>query len=1217
MLVEPNTPIPERFGPFRVVSVLGRGGMGIVYRASHETTGEPIAVKTVTKHRAFDLAGLRREIYALQRVDHPGVVRIIASGVRDGIPWYAMPLLEGETLSSFSRAMRAPRDAHSEVRTTRAVGAASATQPVVSPLLERPDTHLTEMPAAAFGRLEEVLTIARRLCATLAFLHGEGIVHRDLTPANVFVVDGEHPRLLDFGLFREFAGDEGRESIDDPFGFTGGTIGYMSPEQARGELADARSDLYSLGVILYELITGTLPHPKSPLPPGLLCRDLPRPIDAMIMRLLAEDPAARFGHATELVPILGAHGAREAPWERDILPRGYLYRPKMVGRDAALAAIDDRLARALERQGGCVLIAGESGIGKTYLAMHAARAAASYGVQILASSCGAPGGAETPALHPFRAVLQAVADAVLATPELAPKLLGEHGRILATIEPRLASLPWVENSEPAPTGSGELVQRRLFVALTEMLEAYAEVWPAVLVLDDLQWADELTLRFLASLPNDWFDGKGLLVVATYRVDEDNVGIRMLESRPWALRVELSRLGDREVRALVRDMLALAEPPATWIAALTRASGGNPFFVAEYLRSAIGDGTLRRDNEGRWQFDAEILESGRASLPAPPRIDAIIARRLDALAPHARALLAALVVLERDANADLAAAVASLDEADALDAVRELVARQVVEARENTLNVLHDALRETAYRKLARDERRRLHRLAANLVESRGRGTPEFELLYASLARHFVEGGDARRAVHYLALAGERALATNASRDAIAHFSEALALADEADVDAVRRARFLRNLADAATALGDLKAAEGYLLAALPLLGEAKPGSVAWVAALARDLPAQIAHRVTAPSVERGGLERARLEEAARTFDRLAERAYFGYDATMMIAASLRAVNRGERAGLPMARGYAMLGITLGLSKLRSAAKRYFALAREAAAKTGDPFAGITESAYHTGETAWAEARPLVDEVIARATQTRDPRTLGFGETMLGHEQFYRGQFRKSAKTYRRIEERARREENQQLVAWGLYAGARALIPLGELDSASRMLQEAERLLASQEDAPSKLICAGLSATVELRRGNVAAARTAIERCEALIRTIPPTVFSIISGYLAAAEVRIELARASRDPGAMRDAKRAVSDLERFAFAIPLGRPAAARMRATLLLLQGKQRAAIAKLESAIAVATASAMRHEEALAHALLARILEGERATRHQESATAIFSELACVAPV
>lgn len=1193
----PSAP-PERFGNFRVESVLGRGGMGIVYRAVNEATGERVAVKTVTQQREFDLVGLRREIHALQRLNHPGVVRIEDAGVRDGTPWYAMPLLEGETLATFGRALRLPRNSVSETRTTRIDAVASATQPVVSPLLEAPGAVLSEQPLAGFGKLDEILTIVRRLSATLAFIHGEGIVHRDLTPANVFVMMGEHPRLLDFGLFRRFAGDEGRESIDDPFGITGGTLGYMSPEQARGDLADARSDLYALGVILYELLTGRLPGGKTFLPPGVAARDVPRAIDAMVMKLLAEDPKDRFGSATELIPILAAHGAREAPWESTITPRGYLYRPRMIGRGDALAAIDERLERSLETKGSVVLIAGESGIGKTYLAMHAARQAASYGVQILASSCGAPGAAERPALHPFRAVLQAVADVCLASPELTPKLLGEHGRILATVEPRIGSLRSLTLTSEPDAVSGEGTQRRLFAALAHMLEAYAATWPSVLVLDDLQWADELTLRFLASLPNNWFEDKGLLIVATYRVDEDNVGIRVLERRPWSLRVELARLGEADVRVLVRDMLALADPPPSWVTALTRASGGNPFFVAEYLRTAISEGTLRRDERGNWRFETELLE-----LPSAPRIGAIISRRIDALSPQARAMLSALVVLDRDADAEVAAAMAELRDEDALEAVRELTARQVVETRERIINVLHDALRETAYRALEPALRKALHRRAGDLIEARTMGTPGFPLLYGVIARHCVEGGDPVRGARYHALAGERAMQSFANREALGHFRTALVLADAAGLDRTRRARFERRVAEAMYGLGDLGASEEALGRALELLGEARPRTLAWTASIARDLPLQLAHRVTKVSVARDELERERLAEAARVFDLLAERAYYGLDASVMVAASLRSVNRAERAGVPIGRPYAMLGITVGLGKLGGLARRYFSLAHEAARtdRSAAAFAAIAEAAYHLGEGALGSSRALIDRAIDLTTRTRDPKHLGLGETLLGHEQFYRGRFAESLDTYRRLEERARREENQQFVAWGLYAGARAHIPLGQLGPARLMLREADTILSTLEDAPSSLICAGLLAAVEQRRGDLNAARAAADRCAALIRTMPPTVFSTLSGYLAVCEVRI----ATADRAA---AKKAVSDLERFAFALPLGRPSALRMRAALHLADGEKRAAVSKLEKAIAEAHRMELRHEEALARSALARTT-GD--ATHRAAADQLFSEL------
>jgi tetratricopeptide (TPR) repeat protein len=340
-------------------------------------------------------------------------------------------------------------------------------------------------------------------------------------------------------------------------------------------------------------------------------------------------------------------------------------------------------------------------------------------------------------------------------------------------------------------------------------------------------------------------------------------------------------------------------------------------------------------------------------------------------------------------------------------------------------------------------------------------------------------------------------------------------------------------------------------------------------------------------------ERTRLVEAARAFDLLAERAYYGFDASVLIAASVRAVNRAERAGLSLGRPYAMLGFTVGLGKLHGLARRYFTLAREALETdtTALALVSIAEAAFHTGEGDWAASRPLVDKVLDVAGKTRDLRALGLAETLVGHEQFYRGMMRESVETFRRLLDRGRRDQNQQYVAWGLYAAARGLIPLGEHDEACRMLEEADSLLAVQHDAPSTLICVGLLAAVHLASGDLGRALAATERCESLIRSMPPTVFSTVSGYVAVAEVRLAALRRNRDRAAKKHAARAIFDLERFAFAIGIGRPAAARLRAELHLLEDRPRAAARKLEQAIDHARAMDMRNEESLARSVLARL--------------------------
>jgi len=220
----PPPMLPERFGPFEIVRGRGVriGGMSVVREARDTRTGELVAVKQVRGVEPAAVGALRQEIHALGRFRHPGVVRIIEQGTgADGLPWYAMELIEGETLAA--RIGRLPPRA-----------------------------------AATFADVLPDLQIVRDLCQTLAFLHGEELVHRDLKPANVLIRPNGVPVLVDFGLASRRL-DAGRELLE---GFRGaaGTPGFVAPEQQDGDLVDARADLFALGRILYQILTGTLSH---------------------------------------------------------------------------------------------------------------------------------------------------------------------------------------------------------------------------------------------------------------------------------------------------------------------------------------------------------------------------------------------------------------------------------------------------------------------------------------------------------------------------------------------------------------------------------------------------------------------------------------------------------------------------------------------------------------------------------------------------------------------------------------------------------------------------------------------------------------------------------------------------------------------------------------------------------------------------------------------
>jgi predicted ATPase len=737
-------------GPYRILEPIGEGAMGVVYRAVHLESRSAAAVKTVHLPGEGLVQSLRREIHALARVCHPGVVRILDEGVHDGVPWYAMELVEGVPV-------------HAEVLRER-------------PLLDR-------------------LTLVRRLCAPLAYLHGEGIVHRDLKPGNVLVRPDGLPVLVDFGLVGRFAAGLSREALEVEAA-AGGTVAYMAPEQARGRLVDARADLYSLGCMVYELLTGRPPFvgptavevlfqhlEAEPLAPSKLAAEVPPDLDALVLRLLAKDPRERFGHADDVASALAGLGAEDGLAGAGPKPRAYLYRPAFAGREQALAELERQLAKLQGGSGACVLLAGESGIGKTRLAMELARRAERFRARVASGECLPPSAAKGSAgaggpLHPLRRSLQAIADRCRERGvQEAERLLGSRGKLLALYEPALRSLPGQEaHPEPAELPP-EAARQRLFGALSDTYAALAQDRPLLLILDDLQWADGLTADWLAHLLHTGgLERLPLLVLGTYRMEELNEQLEVALKGSGARRLELGRLDEQAIGSMVGDMLALAPPPAVFVQYLTRHSEGNPFFVAEYLRTAVDEGVLYRDELGRWQVaepgsresgvgsrvssgpgsptpDARRPTPDYESLPLPDSLRELVARRLEGLGTTSRDLVELAAVLGRELTAGLLARVAGSETVQLLEPLHELIRRQVLEEIPGgeRLRFVHDKIREVTYERLVTERRRDLHRAAAEAIETLSE--PERDEHLAALGRHWEEAGDAAKACqHYLAAA---------------------------------------------------------------------------------------------------------------------------------------------------------------------------------------------------------------------------------------------------------------------------------------------------------------------------------------------------------------------------------------------------------------------------------------------------------------------------------
>jgi tetratricopeptide (TPR) repeat protein/predicted Ser/Thr protein kinase len=732
--------IGDTIGPYRVCGSLGRGGVGIVYRAQHVETGRVAAVKTVLLDNEAALRSIRSEIRALARLRHPGIARILDEGVDGGRPWYAMELLSGNTLRE----------------------------------------HCGPSPRPA-----EVFRLVRRLCAPLAFLHGEGIVHRDLKPDNVLIVDGERPVLIDFGLATQF---EGRlRLVGLPADITAGTLAYVAPEVLADSVIDARADLYALGCIFYELLAGRPPFGGTDgqtvrghlfeTPPSLEERapGLPVAVYRLIDRLLAKSPRDRIGYADDVAATLAECLASDAPApsskSASSAPsaRAYVYRPGFTGRDDALATIVDRVGR-----GAFVVVRGEAGAGKTRLLVEAAIAAESKQVKVLAGECSEPRGVPLEAL---RKPLEAIADRLrtLGDQEV-ERGLGPRARVLAPYVPELAHLPGVERHPEPPRLEGRAAEARVVGSLVTTLAACAETHPVMLVIDDVHWADELTLAFLRHVARPGvLSETRLLVVLACRSEEEGAEHRALRAQPGVVDVPLGRLAESAVASIAGDMLARPVPPR-FARYLARQSEGNPFFVAEYMRLAVSEGVLARDPHGSWRLPEDDAYD---ALELPGSLREVVSRRLEGLHGAAATLVSAAAVLGRECELALLAAVSGLEDDPFLAARDELVRRQIIDAaRTGTLRFDHAKLREVAYDALGDERRVELHGRAASAIEGLCKDEASQRTWAAALAVHRHRSGQLERAAESYRLAARHALEVAATTDAIAHLGTAIRILDD-------------------------------------------------------------------------------------------------------------------------------------------------------------------------------------------------------------------------------------------------------------------------------------------------------------------------------------------------------------------------------------------------------------------------------------------------------
>lgn len=771
----------QTIGCYDLLEPLGRGGMGVVFRARNRKTGEIVALKTIRASGELEIESIRREIRILARIGHPGIVHIVAEGVHKNLPWYAMDFVEGVTLRNYFYPHRTTHTPGGfETAKTKDMEWWTSTLGQIRNMTDSEISHRdaagqdkgtsSAIPANTQNNLAElskVVLIIRRICFALAYLHGEGIVHRDLKPENIMVTSDGEPVLVDFGLMTRFIGEMGREALSVEHGGAG-TVTYMSPEQIKGELVDARGDLYALGCILYELLVGYPPFRGADIsdivqghlyetapPPSDFRSDVVPELDDLVTRLLAKEPQARVGHA-DVVATMLAQLSDEGSVEKTLKPKSYLYRSRCTGREQVLLRLR-QYSNALKRgKGGFVLIEGEGGIGKTRVVMEFGRELAREGMLVLTGECTEIGGRS---LEVLLKPLQCIADRCQQRGvEETEKLIGRRGKLLAMYEPAMINLPGQDKYQEPVELPPEATRVRLFSYLSETFGTLARDIPLTLLLDDLQWADELVLGFFEhELRTTHFENVPLVIIGTYRSESVEQGLRTIIETPGVENITLDRLSESSIAAIVGDMLAMWPPPEFFCSFLNRKSEGNPLFVSEYLRVAIETGLLFLDPRGIWQLQVDVPEDTfpgdmYEQLPLPSSLQGLLERRLECLSPATRMAVDAAVVIGREANILLLWQMTGFDDEQILDVVDELLRYHIMERRSSgTVRFSHARICEVARAQIEERKLRELHRKVAESMELIYAGhSKQFQ---AELGAHWENAGETDKAcICYLSAA---------------------------------------------------------------------------------------------------------------------------------------------------------------------------------------------------------------------------------------------------------------------------------------------------------------------------------------------------------------------------------------------------------------------------------------------------------------------------------
>ena len=750
---------------YNIIEKLGEGGMGVVYLAEDTRLKRKVAIKFLPDLISSDPEQRTRfenEAQAAASLNHPNITTIHSIEDFDDHVFIVMEYIEGVELKERIRAGVVP--------------------------------------------IKEAVRIAIQIAEGLNAAHKKKIIHRDIKSQNIMLAADGIVKIMDFGLAKL----PGNIQITKT-GSMMGTAAYMSPEQAQGEATDERSDVFSFGIVLYELFTGSFPFKgeyeyalvysiinEEADTQALETNAVPEKLRNVVLKCLKKDKELRYQSFEEVLKDLVECNIVPAYSERDSLPADQILLKSFVpqnggnfiGREQELKALTFTLENCRRNKGSAVFISGEPGIGKTQLMSALIHLYKPDEINFLYGRCLFNNEGGLP-YHPF---VSAVNNGLFST----------HGHFISTIT-SLAEKNNINISNKISqiktflNFSGDyskaiMHKEQLWEAVLTMFTAIAADKPLVLILDDIQWADKTSIGLFAYLARN-IRSLPILLIGLYRPPEialDNADltgtIRQLRIEDAASKIDLLRLNEIDTLGIIKKILG-DNPVDNKIAAeIYRQSEGNPLFIYELTRLMKDRNAIGKDRNDKWVYNEEASLS-----TVSDKVQDVIKQRVDRLDDESKEVLQFASCQGEYFQSSVLTDCLKIDKISLLKKLQHLEKEyNVIHYEDKSYRFDHILIRDVLYESVLPELREEYHKLIADsLIKTFGSKDE-----YASvIAHHLISGNSEGRAVKYLLTAAKTARELYAVEEAFSFYRKLLNIDKKTGLDTACRMSMEEGLGD--------------------------------------------------------------------------------------------------------------------------------------------------------------------------------------------------------------------------------------------------------------------------------------------------------------------------------------------------------------------------------------------------------------------------------------